>query len=53
MGKANDSYEFQIFIKISFYCNILYPSITFNDAPENLQLGFQDPASHIMEEILN
>lgn len=46
-----NKYKLTFVICISFL-NLL-PSKVFSDAPENWQLGFQDPATPIMEGIIN
>nr|YP_009002113.1 cytochrome c oxidase subunit 2 [Sporolithon durum]AGU16678.1 cytochrome c oxidase subunit 2 [Sporolithon durum] len=36
-----------------FFITTLFPTIVLSDAPEKWQLGFQDPATPIMEGIIN
>ena len=42
-----------ILLKILLLSILFCPSSVFSDAPENWQLGFQDPATPIMEGIIN
>nr|AHX02498.1 cytochrome c oxidase subunit 2 [Schimmelmannia schousboei] len=41
------------YLWIYFMFMFLYPSVVFSDIAENWQLGFQDPATPIMEGIIN
>ena len=40
-------------ILLSFVSFLCIPNIVFGDAPETWQIGFQDPATPIMEGIIN
>ena len=42
-----------ILLKILLLSILFCPNSVFSDAPENWQLGFQDPATPIMEGIIN
>ena len=40
-------------MNILFLLSIFFPFIAFNDAPEPWQIGFQDPATPIMQGIID
>ena len=40
-------------MNILFFIIMFLPSIVFNDAPEAWQIGFQDPATPIMQGIID
>jgi cytochrome c oxidase subunit 2 len=41
------------FMNILFLLSLLYPFTAFNDAPEPWQMGFQDPATPIMQGLID
>jgi len=41
------------FMNILFLLSLIFPFIAFNDAPEPWQMGFQDPATPIMQGLID